>query len=259
MDRREALGAMGAAATTGFFASSAAGMQNGDNGNGATDAPAHGAAHGGAGLMTAGYDPNTGEYVLPPLPYDYDALEPHIDEQTMRLHHDRHHAGYVAGLNASLKKLEEARNAGDYDMVRAVSRDVSFHGGGHALHTLFWDNMVPKGHGGGGKPEGELAEMIDRDFGSFNKMRDHFIAAASSVRGSGWGILGQHLMSGQLMIIQGEQQHKLTPWAFTPLLVVDVWEHSYYLKYQNRRGEYVENFCEVINWSEVAKRLTWHM
>ena len=227
MDRREALGAMGAAATTGFFASTAAGMSHGKDGNG--DARHHGGheMHGGAGLMTAGYDPEKGEYILPPLPYAYDALEPHIDEQTMRLHHDKHHAGYVAGLNASLKKLEEARNAGEFDMVRAVSRDVSFNGGGHALHTLFWSNMAPKGNGGGGKPEGELAEMIDRDFGSFKKMRDHFVAAASSVRGSGWGILGQHLMSGQLMIIQGEQQHKLTPWAFTPLLVVDVWEHSY--------------------------------
>ena len=259
MDRREALGAMGAAATTGFFASTAAGMSHGKDGNGDARHHAGHEMHGGAGLMTAGYDPEKGEYILPPLPYAYDALEPHIDEQTMRLHHDKHHAGYVAGLNASLKKLEEARNAGDFDTVRALSRDVSFHGGGHALHTLFWSNMAPKGNGGGGKPEGELAEMIDRDFGSFQKMRDHFVAAASSVRGSGWGILGQHLMSGQLMIIQGEQQHKLTPWAFTPLLVVDVWEHAYYLKYQNRRGEYVENFCEVINWSEVAKRLTWRL
>ena len=258
MDRRQALGAM-AATATGAFAATASGMKHEGNGNGHGHGHAmHGEMHGGAGVIAGGFDQDKGEYVLPPLPYDYDALEPHIDARTMQIHHDKHHAGYVKGLNASLQKLEQARHSGDFDHVRALSTDVSFNGGGHALHTLFWTNMAPKGNGGGGRPKGELAKLIDRDFGSFEKMREHFVAAASSVRGSGWGILGQHLMSGRLMIIQGQQQHKLTPWVFTPLLVVDVWEHAYYLNYQNNRSEYVKNFCEVINWTEVANRLAWH-
>ena len=250
MDRRQAMTAMGAmtAAATGAFAGSAQGAHHD-----------HGGAHVGAamvGTLAAGYDPQKGEYVLPPLPYDYDALEPHIDAQTMRIHHDRHHQGYVNGLNGTLKKLESARAEGDFAMIRALSRDLSFHGGGHALHTLFWTNMAPKGHGG--EPAGPLLKAIERDFGSVDAMKEHFHAAASSVRGSGWGILGKHLMSGQLVIIQGEDQHKLTPWAFNPLMVVDVWEHAYYLKYQNRRGEYVKNFLDVVNWDEVARRFSWH-
>ncbi len=220
------------------------------------------ASHGGrereAGRTLPGYDADRDEYVLPPLPYAYDALEPHIDEQTMRLHHGAHHAAYVRGLNNALDKLAEARESGDFGLVKHYSREVSFHGGGHALHSIFWENMAPSGNGGGGEPDGALRELIDKSFGSLEKLKAHFSAAAGAVEGGGWGILGHDAMSGRLLVIQGENQQKLTTWAIAPVLVLDVWEHAYYLKYQNRRGEYVENWWNVVNWTDVARRVRWH-
>jgi len=243
MNRREMLTSFGAAT---------AGMMAG-NGLAAADQHEHGKVH-----ALPGYDAKKGEYVLPPLPYAYDALEPSIDEQTMRLHHDKHHAGYVRGLNTALAKLAEARESGDYSMVQYWSRKVSFNGGGHMLHTIFWHNMAPQGRGGGGEPKGELAKMIKRDFGSIEAMKKHFSAAAGSVEGSGWGIMGYEPVGRQLMIIQGENQQKLTVWGIVPVLCLDVWEHAYYLKYQNNRGEYVKNWWNVVNWEDVAKRVMWH-
>lgn len=193
-----------------------------------------------------------GEYVLPPLPYAYDALEPHIDAQTMRLHHDKHHAGYVKGLNASLAALKKARDAGDYSLVQYYSGKVAFNGSGHILHSIFWTNMSPKG---GGQPKGALAKAINRDFGSFAKFKAHFIAASTKVEGSGWGILAYEPMGRRLVVLQAEKHQNLTAWGVTPLLVLDVWEHAYYLKYQNRRGDYVKAFFNVINWKDVARRL----
>ncbi|MEM8495222.1 MAG: superoxide dismutase [Planctomycetota bacterium] len=191
-------------------------------------------------------------YVLPELPYAYDALEPAIDATTMEIHHSKHHQGYVNNLNSALAKLANARDAGDYAAVRALSRSVSFNGGGHTLHTLFWGNMAPEGERG--QPSGDFAACIMRCFGGMEKLKAHFIAAASGVEGSGWGMLGVDLVSKQLLIIQGENQQKLTTWGFVPILVCDVWEHAYYLKYQNKRKDYVNAFWEIINWVEVAKR-----
>lgn len=187
---------------------------------------------------------------LPPLPYPYDALEPHIDAQTMRLHHDIHHKAYVDGLNNAEAKLAEARQKGDFALVKHWSREAAFHGSGHFLHSIFWENMSPRG---GGEPSGELAEAIKRDFGSFENFQNQFLAAANAVEGSGWGILALQPTS-HLVILQAEKHQNLTQWGVTPLLVVDVWEHAYYLKYQNRRAEYTKAFMNVVNWEDVLKR-----
>ncbi|MEJ2734932.1 MAG: superoxide dismutase [Anaerolineae bacterium] len=188
---------------------------------------------------------------LPPLPYPYDALEPHIDEQTMRLHHDIHHAGYVKGLNNAEAKLAEARAAGDFALVKHWSREAAFHGSGHLLHSIFWPNMISASEAKSA-PGGALAEAIERDFGSFEAFKAQFIAAATAVEGSGWGILAYRPSDDALVILTAEKHQNLTQWGVIPLLVLDVWEHAYYLKYQNRRGEYVKNFFNIINWENVA-------
>lgn len=194
------------------------------------------------------------KYTLPDLPYAYDALEPHIDKETMKLHHDLHHASYVAGLNAALEKLEAARANGDFAAVKHLSREVAFHGSGHSLHNIFWTNMGPNG---GGEPTGDLADAISSNFGSYDAFKAHFIAAAGAVEGSGWAILGHHKHddgSDHLIVVQAEKHQNLTVQGITPLLVLDVWEHAYYLRYQNRRPEYVKAFFNVINWDDVASR-----
>ena len=190
---------------------------------------------------------------LPPLPYPYDALEPHIDEQTMRLHHDIHHAGYVKGLNNAEAKLAEARAAGDFALVKHWSREAAFHGSGHLLHSVFWPNMISASEAKSA-PGGALAEAIERDFGSFEAFKAQFIAAATAVEGSGWGILAYRPSDDALVILTAEKHQNLTQWGVIPLLVLDVWEHAYYLKYQNRRGEYVKNFFNIVNWDDVAAR-----
>jgi len=207
-----------------------------------------------ASLLAAGFDDAAGKYVLPPLPYAPDALEAAIDKQTMELHHGKHHQGYVTGLNSALAKLEEARKSGDFSLIKHYSREVSFNGGGHVLHTIFWSNMAPANQGGGGEPSGELAQALTRDFGSVDAFRKHFAAAAGAVEGGGWAILGKEPLSGKLIVIQGEKQQDLTVWGMLPILVLDVWEHAYYLRYQNRRADYVKAWWDVVNWSDVASR-----
>jgi len=192
-----------------------------------------------------------GEFVLPDLPYPYDALEPHIDKETMHLHHDIHHAGYVKGLNSAIAKLDEAHVTGDTSLIKHWSRELAFHGSGHFLHAIFWQNMSPTG---GGNPAGALASAIDKDFGGFDAFKTHFSSASSSVEGSGWGILGYHPAADRLLILQAEKHQDLTAQGIIPLLVLDVWEHAYYLHYQNRRGDYVAAFFNVINWSDVESR-----
>jgi len=190
---------------------------------------------------------------LPPLPYSYDALEPYIDEQTMRLHHDIHHAGYVKGLNNAEAKLAEARKAGDFSMVKHWSREAAFHGSGHLLHSIFWPNMMAAAKASA-TPDGALAKAIDRDFGNFEAFKAQFIAASTAVEGSGWGILAYRPVDDMLVVLTAEKHQNLTQWGVVPLLVLDVWEHAYYLKYQNKRGEYVKNFFNIINWDDVAWR-----
>jgi Fe-Mn family superoxide dismutase len=232
-DRRTALGAMALLGPGALLATTAAAASQPEAG-----LPA----------LSQGWDEARGQYVLPPLPYAYGALEPFLDEQTMRIHHDKHHAGYVRGLNAALAGLAAARDSGDAGLVQHLTKKVSFHGSGHANHSLFWLGMAPAGEGGGGEPTGPLAAAISRDFGSFAKFSWQFQAAAKSVEGSGWGWLVFEPISGRLAVLQGENQQKLMMTGVVPLLGIDVWEHAYYLKYQNRRADYVAAFMNVINW-----------
>ncbi len=190
-------------------------------------------------------------HTLPELPYAYDALEPHIDQQTMHLHHDIHHKGYVDGLNKAETKLQEAREQNDFALVKHWSREAAFHGSGHIFHSIFWTNMTPDYKA----PEGEIKERIEQQFGGLEKFHKHFSAAAAQVEGSGWAVLAYRKMDDALVILQAEKHQNLTQWGVTPLLVLDVWEHAYYLKYQNKRAAYVEAFLKVINWADVNERL----
>jgi Fe-Mn family superoxide dismutase len=190
-------------------------------------------------------------HVLPPLPYAYNALEPHIDEQTMRLHHDIHHKAYVDGLNAAEDKLAKARESGDWSVVQAAQRAVAFHGSGHFNHCIFWENMSPQG---GGAPSGDLAARITKDFGGFDKLKAHFSQAAATVEGNGWGILAWHPMAGRLLVLASMNHQNQGVHGSLPLLMLDVWEHAYYLKYQNKRAAYVEAWWNVVNWKDVERR-----
>ena len=193
---------------------------------------------------------------LPPLPYDYNALEPSIDEQTMRIHHDRHHQGYVNGLNSALEGHADLQSKSVKDLLKdlnsvpeSIRTAVRNSGGGHYNHTLFWTSMSPNG---GGKPDGALASAIDAAFGSFDAFRETLSKTAAGQFGSGWGWLV--LDSSALKAVSTPNQDNPISQGMTPLLGVDVWEHAYYLKYQNKRGDYIAAWWDVINWDEVAKR-----
>ncbi|GAB1430663.1 superoxide dismutase [Ignavibacteria bacterium] len=197
----------------------------------------------------------TTKHELPKLLYGYDALEPYIDARTMELHHSKHHSAYVAGLNAAEKQLAAARASGDFGQIQHLSRQAAFHGGGHFLHSLFWRVMAPAGKGGGGEPQGDLSQKIIRDFGSFSAFQKQFSAAAAGVEGSGWAILHYRRADKRLLVLQAENQQKLSAWGIEPLLAIDVWEHAYYLKYQNKRNDYIAAWWNVVNWPEVARNL----
>lgn len=192
-------------------------------------------------------------YELPPLPYDYDALEPHISAQIMELHHDKHHQGYVEGANKALRKLMEMRQSGDFEDIKHIKRDLSFNLSGHILHSIFWEVMSPDEDK---TPEDGLANALKRDFGSFSAFKKEFSAAAKNVEGSGWGMLVYDHLADQLLVIQAEDHNDLAVQASTPLLVLDVWEHAYYLQYQTERDKYVDAFWNIIDWGEVGARYT---
>lgn len=196
-------------------------------------------------------DESEGTHELPELPYAYDALEPVIDEKTMRLHHGKHHAGYVKGLNNAEKKLMEAQVSGNYSLIKHWEREVAFHGSGHVLHSIYWKSLSPEG---GGEPGGKLGQAILESFGDFSQFKNHMIAATRTVEGSGWGILAYQPIFKSLVVLQAEKHQNLTQWGAIPLLVIDVWEHAYYLKYQNRRSEYVENIFKIIDWKDSGIR-----
>lgn len=191
------------------------------------------------------------KHELPPLPYAYSALEPHYDEQTVRLHHDAHHKAYVDGLNNAGARLAEAREKGDFALVKHWEREIAFHGSGHLLHSLFWENMGP---GGGGPAAGEVAGHIQSDFGGFETFKKQFSAAAAAVEGSGWAILAWSPDFGKLEILTAEKHQNLTQWGVIPLLALDVWEHAYYLKYQNKRAAFIEAWWNLVNWDDVNRR-----
>jgi superoxide dismutase, Fe-Mn family len=201
-----------------------------------------------------------GGHQLPPLPYPYDALEPYIDEKTMHLHHDEHHLSYVNGLNKAEKMLELARRKQDYELVKHWEREAAFNGAGHYLHTLFWEVMSPEG---GGEPTGSLRNQIELDFTNFATFKQHFSAAAEKVEGSGWAILVWSPRPHRFEILQAEKHQQLSQWDVIPLLPLDVWEHAYYLKYPNKRKEYIQAWWNVVYWPEVqrryeiARQVTW--
>ncbi len=195
------------------------------------------------------------EHKLPPLPYAYDALEPYISRRIMELHHDKHHAGYVKGLNKAEKELAKARATDDFSLIQYWSRKAAFNGGGHFLHSMFWKVMAPAGKGGGGKPKGQLLKMIERDFGSFEAFKAQFSAAAKSVEGSGWGLLHYRPADDRLLVLQAENQQKLSPWGSTPVMGIDVWEHAYYLQYENKRAAYIEAWWNIVNWEQVWQNI----
>lgn len=202
------------------------------------------------------YTPNKltdaqGKYVLLPLPYSYDALEPVIDAHTVELHYNFHHKPAVAAANKAEDNLSVARDNNDFTLVKHYERELAFSLSSHILHTLYWDNLSGKG---GGIPKGHLLKAIENNFGSYEKLKSHLSAATTSVEGAGWGILGYLPASGKLMVLQCENHQKLTAWGLIPILVLDVWEHTYYLKYQNRRSEYVNNLFNIINWNIVEER-----
>lgn len=194
----------------------------------------------------------TTEYTLPPLPYAHDALEPHLDARTVKLHHELHHAGYVKGANTALAALREARRTGDFALVDHHSKKLAFHTSGHLLHSLFWQNMAPPGKGGA--PSRELTAAIEAAFGSLEACKAHLSAAALSVEGSGWGVLGYSPLDKGLTLLQCENHEKKAIWGVVPLLVVDVWEHAYYLTYQNRRAEFIAAWWNLVNWNDVSAR-----
>ncbi|HUK12823.1 MAG TPA: superoxide dismutase [Thermoanaerobaculaceae bacterium] len=189
---------------------------------------------------------------LPPLPYAIDALEPHYDAKTVEIHHGKHHQAYVTGFNNALDKLAAARAAGDHALVKHWQRELAFHGGGHALHSLFWTNLSPHG---GKAPVSDLAAAISRDFGSFAAFDAHMRAATNAVEGSGWGALAVDCASGELAVLQVEKhQNQLLP-GLVPIFVIDVWEHAYYLKYQNRRADWVDAvMLHLVNWPNIERR-----
>ncbi|HBB93386.1 MAG TPA: superoxide dismutase [Bacteroidales bacterium] len=192
-----------------------------------------------------------GEYALPPLPYAYNALEPHIDEATMKLHHDIHHAGYVKGLNTAVKKVSEAMDSGDFSLIKHWEREMAFHGAGHFLHVLFWNNMGPAS----GKRSETFEKYIIKSFGSFDRFFSLFKQATASVEGSGWGILAYQPDGDRLVVLQAEKHQNQSQWTTIPILVCDVWEHAYYLKYQNKRTDYINGFMQVVNWDSVSAQL----
>jgi Fe-Mn family superoxide dismutase len=190
-------------------------------------------------------------YTLPPLPYEPAALEPHISGQIMSLHHAKHHKAYVEGANKTLDSLQAAREKGDLSAIAALESALSFHVSGHVLHSIFWQNLSPKG---GGEPKGDLAAALKRDFGSFAAFKQQLTQAAETSMGSGWGALVWEPHLSSLLTVQIHDHQSNTLQGSTPLLVLDAWEHAYYLQYQNEKAKFFEAVWHVWNWDDVAAR-----
>jgi Fe-Mn family superoxide dismutase len=191
------------------------------------------------------------DYVLPDLPYDYTALEPYISGAIMELHHDKHHATYVKGINTAVEQLAEMRDKGDYAPLNAYEKNLAFHLGGHVNHSVFWPNMSPEG---GDKPTGELAQVIEEYFGDFDKFRAHFEANALGVQGSGWSVLTWDMVAQRPYIIQHFDHQGNVPICMVPLLMLDMWEHAYYLQYKNDKATFVKQWWNIVNWADVQAR-----
>jgi len=191
------------------------------------------------------------KYTLPELEYDHAALEPHLSARILELHHDKHHKAYVDGANTVLDKLSEARNSGDFGTINQLEKNLAFHISGHILHSILWRNLSPDG---GGKPEGELAAAIDDNLGSFDACKAQISEAATAVQGSGWAALSWEPAGGRLIVEQVYDHQGNVGQGGPPLLVLDMWEHAYYLQYENRKAEWVDAFWELVSWDDVAAR-----
>ncbi|PPG41952.1 superoxide dismutase [Pseudoclavibacter sp. RFBA6] len=190
-------------------------------------------------------------YTLPDLAYDYSALAPSISGEIMELHHSKHHATYVKGANTALEQLAEARESGNLANVNKLEKDLAFNLGGHVNHSIFWTNLSPNG---GGAATGTLATAIDEQFGSFDKFVAQFTAVALGVQGSGWAVLAYDVLGEQLAIFQLFDQQGNVPFGLVPLLMLDVWEHAYYLDYRNVRADYIKAFWNIADWNNVQQR-----
>ena len=189
-------------------------------------------------------------YKLPDLNYDYSALEPHISARIMELHHSKHHQAYVTGANTALEAMAEARESNNFASLPKLQKDLAFNLGGHVNHSIFWQNLSPTG----GEPAGDLAAAINEYFGSFEKFKNHFTAAALGIQGSGWAYLAWDAMGNRLIIGQLYDQQGNLAMGNIPLLMLDMWEHAFYLDYQNVKADYVKAFWNIVNWEDVAKR-----
>jgi superoxide dismutase, Fe-Mn family len=192
-----------------------------------------------------------GKYVAAPLPFAYDALDPVIDARTVELHYNFHHKPAVVAANKAEEALARARDTSDFALVKFYEKELAFQLSSHILHTVYWTSIS----GNGGEPKGDLAKLIDKNFGSYAKFKAQLAAATIATEASGWGVVGYHPATGKLMILQCENHQKLTAWGVQPVLVLDVFEHAYYLKYQNRRNEYVNQLFSIVNWDNASLRL----
>jgi Fe-Mn family superoxide dismutase len=190
-------------------------------------------------------------YSLPPLPYANDALEPYLSAELLELHHDEHHAAYVKGANDTLDKLATARERGDFAEINQLEKNLAFHLSGHLLHSLLWKNLSQQG---GGLPSGELAKAIDAHFGSFESFKAQLSAAALSLQGSGWGALSWEPLGKRLLVEQVFDHQGNVGSSTLPILVVDMWEHAYYLQYRQRKTQWIDSFWKLVNWTDVAER-----
>jgi Fe-Mn family superoxide dismutase len=191
-------------------------------------------------------------YSLPELPYRSDALEPLLSRELLELHHDAHHAAYVKGANDTLDKLEDARRTGRFEYIGQLEKSLAFNLSGHVLHSLLWQNLTASG---GGTPTGDLLTALKQDFGNFDAFKQQLTAAAASVQGSGWGALSWDPLGQRLLVEQVFDHQGNTGNGTVPILVVDMWEHAYYLQYRNQKAAWLEAFWQLVNWSDVAARL----
>ncbi|MEX2253937.1 MAG: superoxide dismutase [Acidimicrobiia bacterium] len=190
-------------------------------------------------------------YTLPDLPYDFSALEPHLSAELLELHHDKHHKAYVDGANTTLDKLSKARASDDFDAINQLQKNLAFHVSGHVLHSVFWTNMSPDG---GGKPEGDLAAAIEDSLGTYDGFKEQLSQAATNVQGSGWGALAWEPMSQRLVVEQVYDHQGNIGNGTVPLLVLDMWEHAYYLDYKFVKADWVKAFWEIVAWGDVEMR-----
>jgi Fe-Mn family superoxide dismutase len=192
-----------------------------------------------------------GNYIQQPLPYNESFLEPYMDAETMHLHYTFHHGGAVKGANKDMQMIRKALEENDLETVDFWTKKLSYHFSSHVLHSIFWTNLTNKRT----DPDGDLLKRIEKDFGSYEKLKVYIAETSKNVDGNGWGILAYQPYSDKLIVLQCENHEKLTQWGCIPLLVIDVWEHAYYLRYRNKRTDFVDALFNIINWDNVAERL----